>query len=455
MTKYARRDAKDYAREHLRGIWAAALTPFRPDDVAPDGSPSTRPASRATCATGPARSASTACSSAASRASSSPCRWPSASAASRSPSRPRPGRAGTIMSCSDQNMDVVIDLARHAQAVGADFIVVHAPVLHFLHDRDDTLFEYYRAISEQVDIGIAMWSHPDSGYLMSPELCARIAELPNIVAIKYSVPREMYVQLTHLAGDTLIVSTASEDEWFDNIVELNWQVYLCSNPPFLFQTAADRRMRDYTDLAMRGDIARARAVRDSLDPVRAALQGAAARAASRTRTRNTGRNCSARSAARCAARCSQLTEAEKAATRARVRRMRPRASTPRGSGVNRRPCPSKPCASRSTSAMDRRARASAQAAGRQQAGVRGSRHGRPGRRRPEPARRFPRRSGRGVLLPAQGRHDPEGRRGRQDPRRAHPRGRHLHAAAACAPFAAAPDAGLGRPRGRKRARRGR
>ena len=35
---------------------------------------------------------------------------------------------------------------------------------------------------------------------------------------------------------------------------------------------SDRRMRDYTDLALRGEIARARAVRDSLDPVREAFR---------------------------------------------------------------------------------------------------------------------------------------------------------------------------------------
>jgi 4-hydroxy-tetrahydrodipicolinate synthase len=82
----------------------------------------------------------------------------------------------------------------------------------------------------------------------------------------------MYAALTRLAGDRLIVSTASEAEWFDNIVELGWQVYLCSSPPYLLQTKTDRRMRDYTDLAIRGDIQRARAVRDSLDPVRHALR---------------------------------------------------------------------------------------------------------------------------------------------------------------------------------------
>jgi 4-hydroxy-tetrahydrodipicolinate synthase len=169
-------------------------------------------------------------------------------------------------------MDTVIELARHAQAVGTPYIVVHAPVLHFLTARDETLYGYYKTISEQVDIGIAMWSHKDSGYLMSPELCARIAELPNIVAIKYSVPRHMYVQLTRMVGDKIQVSTASEAEWFDNIVELGWRLYLCSSPPYLYQTKCDRRMRDYTDFAFKGEVARAKAIRDSLEPVREAFR---------------------------------------------------------------------------------------------------------------------------------------------------------------------------------------
>ena len=131
--------------------------------------------------------------------------------------------------------------------------------------------QFYSHISEQVDIGIAMWSHPDSGYLMSPQICNEIAKLPNIVAIKYSVPREMYKELTQLAGDSLIVSTASEDEWLDNIEELNWRLYLCSSPPYLYQTSNDKRMREYTDLAFSGNFKQAREVRDSLNPVREAI----------------------------------------------------------------------------------------------------------------------------------------------------------------------------------------
>jgi 4-hydroxy-tetrahydrodipicolinate synthase len=181
--------------------------------------------------------------------------------------------AQTIMSCSDQNLDVVLDLARHAESCGADYIVVHAPALHFTKAQDETLMGYYRTISEAVDIGIALWSHPDSGYLMSPQLCNHLADLENVVAIKYSVPREMYAELSGLASDRIQVSTASETEWLDNIIELNWKLYLCSSPPFLIQTATDRRMHDYTEAAFAGRHDEARAISASLDPIREALMG--------------------------------------------------------------------------------------------------------------------------------------------------------------------------------------
>ena len=263
---FRRNEAKEWARENMRGIWAAALTPFTPGTLAIDEAAVRRNFRH----------------------------WiedlgidgffvagkQGEFFAMSLEERKRifeitleetQGKAGAIMSCSDQNMDTVIELAKHAEKLGATSIVVHAPLLHFTHRQDETLYQYYKTIAEEVGLAIAMWSHPDSGYLMSPELCARIAELPNIVAIKYSVPREMYKRLHDMAGDKIIVSTASEVEWFDNIVEMDWRLYLCSNPPYLFQTKADRRMRDYTDLAFAGKVAEAKIIRDSLDPVRKAL----------------------------------------------------------------------------------------------------------------------------------------------------------------------------------------
>lgn len=179
---------------------------------------------------------------------------------------------GIMMSVSDQNLDTVIELARHAEHAGADYIVVHAPMLHFGKDIDSTVREYYRHIASQVNLGVVMWSHPDAGYVLSPETCAAIAaECRNVVAIKYSVPREMYARLSRMASEYLIVSTSSETEWLDNIIELGWRLYLCSIPPILYQTRTDRRMHQYTQLAFQGRFEEARRVRDSLDPVRKAI----------------------------------------------------------------------------------------------------------------------------------------------------------------------------------------
>lgn len=265
--KYRKSEAKEYARARMKGIWAATLTPFRPGDLRVDEDGYRRNMRHWVDDLGIAGLF----------VSGKQGEFFSMSLAERKRSfelavEECGTRAQTVMSCSDQNLDTVLDLARHAQAIGADYIVVHSPVLHFGADTDDTIYEYYRHISEQVEIGIALWNHPDCGYLMSPELCARIAELPNIVAIKYSVPREMYAKLTRIAGDRIIVSTASEEEWLDNIVELGWRLYLCSTPPYLMQTKHDRRMHEYTELAFRGEVQRARAVRDSLEPVRHALK---------------------------------------------------------------------------------------------------------------------------------------------------------------------------------------
>jgi 4-hydroxy-tetrahydrodipicolinate synthase len=266
MMKYSKQQAKQHAKDTMRGIWAAALTPFTDDGSIDE--PGLRSNIR---------------------------HWVDDLAISGLFVAGKQGefwamslderkrnmtiavdecgdKAQTILSASDQNVDTVLELGRHAQDIGADYIVVHTPMLSFCHDRDELLFNYYQYLCDRLEIDIAMWSHPDCGYLMEPETAARIAELPNIVAIKYSVPRDMYIRLTELAGDSIQVSTSLEDDWLDNIEELGWNLYLCSSPPYHLQTASDRRMHDYTQLAFAGNFAKARAVRDSLNPVRQAFK---------------------------------------------------------------------------------------------------------------------------------------------------------------------------------------
>jgi len=271
---YKKSEAKEYAREHLVGVWAANLTPFDENlriDVQALQS-NLDHWIRDLQLGGLFIAGKQAEFFSMSIAERKQLIAMSVQAAHDAGNRGGIGRCGIITSCSDTNLDVVLDLARYSKDVGADYVIVHSPVLHFGADTDETIYEYYRYLSEQLDIGIAMWNHPDCGYTMSPELCARIAELPNIVAIKYSTDRARYKRLTELVGDKIHVSNPDEPDWLENIIELGWKLYLCSTPPFLLQTKVDQRMNEYTRLAFEGRHQQARAVRDSLEPVRQALR---------------------------------------------------------------------------------------------------------------------------------------------------------------------------------------
>ncbi len=272
--KYKKNDAKAYAKEHMRGIWAANLTPF--DEALNFDEKAYRSnllhwlndlhLGGIFIAGKQAEFFSM------SIAERKKMMEISVEVAKDLGDRKGVGHAGIITSCSDTNLDVVLDLARYSEHIGADYVIVHSPVLHFGAHTDETIYEYYRYLSEQLDIGIAMWNHPDCGYVMSPELCAKIAKLPNMVAIKYSTDRDLYKKLTQLSGSEIQISNPDEDDWLRNMEELHWNLYLCSTPPFLLQSKVDQRMNEYTQLAFKGDFAAAKKVNDSLDPVRQAFK---------------------------------------------------------------------------------------------------------------------------------------------------------------------------------------
>ena len=264
--KYSRLEAKDYARAHLRGIWAAPLNPMHSDfsideeglranirhwidDLDIDG--------MCACSKlGECGSLSLAELKRVAEIIIEECG----------------GDTGTAVTCMDQNPDTVLELARHAQDAGADFIVIHTPVLPLVVERCETVRVYFEYLCSKLDIGVIVWSHPDAGYVLSPESCVELARIPNIVGFKYSGPRPMYAALTRMAGENFVVTCGSETEWLQNITELGWQLYFSNSWPYLMQTRNDRRIREYTDFAMRGEVEKAREIHGSLEQVRQALR---------------------------------------------------------------------------------------------------------------------------------------------------------------------------------------
>ncbi len=128
MVNYSKKNAKDYAQENFKGIFAAGMTPFN-NDLSTDEN-----ALRSNLR-----------------------HWVDDLKISglfingkqgeffsmSLPERKKQfeivvdevgNRCKTIMSCSDENLDTVLELAEHAQNIGADWIIVHAPPLYFHTD---------------------------------------------------------------------------------------------------------------------------------------------------------------------------------------------------------------------------------------------------------------------------------------------------------------------------------
>jgi 4-hydroxy-tetrahydrodipicolinate synthase len=160
-----------------------------------------------------------------------------------------------------------IGLTRHAEQAGADFAVVINP--YYPLASDDGLLAWYAHVCGSVDIGVWLFDTSYSGVALSADLIARLAAIENVVGIKVGRPHARYLELLDRFGDQILVCSPHEETWLENMRDHGQRVYMSSAAPYLYQTPGWRPMRDYTTLALGGDIAGAERAAATLDPVRA------------------------------------------------------------------------------------------------------------------------------------------------------------------------------------------
>lgn len=176
------------------------------------------------------------------------------------------GRIPLIGGCHHQSVKQATMLARHAQDIGFDFVIVLTP---YVAARDDNaIFAYYEYICERVDIGIILFNTPPTLHPIGPELASRLADLPNICAYKQADPAPAATHnIIRSVGDRLVVSVADEAPWLNSMTQLGLQ-WLVNYNPHLYQVPGWLPLRDYTEAAMAGDMNRATEIAASLQPLR-------------------------------------------------------------------------------------------------------------------------------------------------------------------------------------------
>ena len=93
------------------------------------------------------------------------------------------GRVKVMAGTGSNSTSEAIELTRFAKSAGADGAMMVAP--YYNKPTGDGFYQHYRAVAEAVDIPIILYNIPGrTAKNMEPDVVARIAEIPTVVAIK-------------------------------------------------------------------------------------------------------------------------------------------------------------------------------------------------------------------------------------------------------------------------------
>src|SRR5215469_4233704 len=261
MADYLKSNAKQAARERFTGLWAATTTPFAADGTL-DEAALRRDLDRLT---GDLRIDGIFCGGVMSEF------WALSGAERRrlveivvDGCR---GRCPVLAHTGHHSAAETIGLTQHAERAGADFVVVINP--YYPPAADEGLYQWFAEVCANTGMGVWLFDTGYSGVSLSGDLIERLAAIENVVGIKVGRPHARYLELLGRFGDQILVCSPHEETWLENMRDHGQRVYMSSAAPYLYQTPGRQPMREYTALALGGDIAGAEKVAATLDPVRA------------------------------------------------------------------------------------------------------------------------------------------------------------------------------------------
>lgn len=96
------------------------------------------------------------------------------------------GKVPIIAGLHARNTKEAVDLARETKEAGADGLLVFPHPSFIGHPSVDIIYEYHRAISENVDISLVLFNLQPAlgGVEYTPETLQKVSELKNVVALK-------------------------------------------------------------------------------------------------------------------------------------------------------------------------------------------------------------------------------------------------------------------------------
>ncbi|WP_393987095.1 4-hydroxy-tetrahydrodipicolinate synthase [Xanthobacter sediminis] len=175
------------------------------------------------------------------------------------------GRVPVIAGAGSNNTAEAVDLAVHAQKVGASALLVVTP--YYNKPTQEGLYRHFKAIAEAVDLPIFIYNIPGRSVIdMSVETMARLFEIPNIVGVKDATASMARVSLQRQVLGPDFIQLSGEDA-----TALGFMAHGGVGCISVTSNVAPRLCSQFQTACLKGDFATALSIQDKLMPLHTAL----------------------------------------------------------------------------------------------------------------------------------------------------------------------------------------
>jgi 4-hydroxy-tetrahydrodipicolinate synthase len=180
------------------------------------------------------------------------------------------GRVPVMAQVGHHAFSDTVRLCEHALEHGVDFGIAMNPY-YPPSPPPESVRAWYEALAAASPLPMFLFNTMYSGYTLSPELIAELAELDNVCGIKNPQGLEHLLRVQELAGERIVVTDASERHWLELHTEHGFPALMSTPALALYQRPGRLPIAEYTRLADSGELDAARTLSAELDPARDAF----------------------------------------------------------------------------------------------------------------------------------------------------------------------------------------
>lgn len=175
------------------------------------------------------------------------------------------GRVPVIAGACSYSTRHAIDLARHAEAAGADAILVVTP--YYNKPTQEGLYQHFKAVNDAVGIPIIIYNIPSRSVIdMSVDTMKRLYELRNIIGVKDATANPLRVSHQRAAMGADFIQLSGEDA-----SALGFMAHGGHGSISVTSNVAPRLCSEFQGACLRGDFGAALKLQDQMMPLHQSL----------------------------------------------------------------------------------------------------------------------------------------------------------------------------------------